>query len=78
MSAMLLWVMTVETFLQAWKLYSKESLDFNVFFCTRVAQQLEDAVVPRERPFMKMIWRPWDDWVDYQNIHFDRLQVIHS
>eukprot|EP00884_Botryococcus_braunii_P000096 jgi/Botrbrau1/10087/Bobra.0355s0040.1 len=61
----------------AWKLYSKEGLDFNVFFCTRNTQALEDGIVSQERPFMKMIWRPWDDWVAYQNIHFDRLQVFY-
>jgi hypothetical protein len=64
--------------MQAWKIYNTGDLDFNLFFCSRNAQQLERLLPKQERQALPLVWRAGvDDWAPYLRNHFDQIRHHH-
>ncbi len=64
--------------MQAWKTYNTSELDFNLFFCSRNAQQLERLLPDAERAAAPLVWRVGvDDWGPYLRCHFDHIRHLH-
>lgn len=64
--------------LQAWRVYNRSALDFNMFFCSRTAEALERALPDDERAVLPLIWRTGvDDWDTYLCSHFRHIQWHH-
>ena len=63
---------------QAWRVYNRSALDFNLFFCSRTAEALERALPDDERAVLPLIWRTGvDDWDVYLCSHFRHIQWHH-
>lgn len=61
--------------MQAWRVYNRSALDFNLFFCSRTAAALESALPCDERAVLPLIWRAGvDDWDAYLRSHFRHIQ----
>ena len=48
---------------KVWKLYNNEKLDFHVFYCSRVANEIMGRLPASERDDFRMVWAPpKDSW----------------
>lgn len=48
---------------KVWKLYNNEKLDFHVFYCSRVANEIMGRLPASEREDFRMVWAPpKDSW----------------
>jgi len=64
--------------MQAWRVYNRSALDFNLFFCSRTAEAMERALPDDERAVLPLIWRAGvDDWDAYLFSHFRHIQWHH-
>ena len=63
---------------QAWRVYNRTALDFNLFFCSRTAEALERALPDDERAVLPLVWRAGvDDWDAYLCSHFKHIRYHH-
>ena len=63
---------------QAWRVYNRTALDFNLFFCSRMADALEQALPDDERAVLPLVWRAGvDDWDAYLCSHFKHIRYHH-
>lgn len=63
---------------QAWCVYNRSALDFNLFFCSAVSQRLERILPACERSLLPLTWCAGiDDWAPYLHSHFDQIRHLH-